>query len=150
MRIGTDAPIACATGSRECWEAFASEKAALSRYATLLGDHRFADRLNFFQLVDLAFSNDQNALTALRETAKYIGIGMGNLIQGLSPEAIVIGGTIVRAWPLIGKDVEEAAGNVVCQGVHETRIIPSSLGAEPGLLGAFSLVLADKFASISL
>lgn len=150
MRIGTDAPVGCATGSRECWEAFASERAALSRYATLLGDRRFVDRISFFQLVDLALGGDANAVAALKETAMYIGIGMGNLIQGLSPEAIVVGGTIVRAWPLIVEDVQTAAGRVVCQGIHQTKIIPSSLGGEPGLLGAFSLVLADKFASISM
>ena len=150
MRIGTDAPVECATGSRECWEAFASEHAALSRYASLLGDPDLVDRISFFELVDRAFDNDQHALAALKETAEYIGIGMGNLIQGLSPEAIVLGGTFVRAWPLIGEDVQAAAGKVVCQGIHETKIIPSSLGWEPGLLGAFSLVLADKFASISV
>ena len=33
MIIGKGAPIACASGSRECWEAFASERAALARYA---------------------------------------------------------------------------------------------------------------------
>lgn len=150
MRIGTDAPIECATGSRECWEAFASEKSALSRYATLLGNHNYADRISFSELVELAFQNDENALTALKETARYIGIGMGNLIQGLSPEAIVVGGTIVRAWPLISADIQEAAGQVVCQGIHETKIIASTLGAEPSLFGAFSLVLADKFGSISI
>jgi N-acetylglucosamine repressor len=150
MRIGTDAPIECATGSRECWEAFASEKSALSRYAARLGNQKNANRISFLQLVELAFQKDENALSALKETAKYIGIGMGNLIQGLSPEAIIVGGTIVRAWPLIGADIQAAAEEVVCQGVHKTKIIPSSLGGEPGLLGAFSLVLADKFASISI
>jgi len=147
MRIGTDAPIECATGSRECWEAFASERSALRRYAARLGDQE--SRISFLELVELAFQNDENALAALKETAKYIGIGMGNLIQGLSPEAIIVGGTIAGAWPLIGADIQVAAGEVVCQGVHQTKIIPSSLGGEPGLLGAFSLVLADKFASIS-
>lgn len=150
MRIGTDAPIGCATGSRECWEAFASEKAALSRYVTLRGNHRADPTVSFRQLVDLAFEGDKMALTALKETAKYVGIGMGNLIQGLSPEAIVVGGTMVEAWPLIVEELQNAADEVVCQGIHKTRIIPSSLGGEPGLLGAFSLVLADKFASISL
>lgn len=150
MRIGTDAPVECATGSRECWEAFASEHAALSRYASLLGDPDLLNRISFLELVDRAFGNDVHALAALKETAEYIGIGMGNLIQGLSPEAIVLGGTIVRAWPLIGECVKAAADKVVCQGIHETKIIPSSLGCEPGLLGAFSLVLADKFASISV
>jgi len=150
MRIGTDAPIACANGSSECWEAFASERAALARYAKLLGNQRYADRISFVQLVDLAFKDDKNAVAALKETARYIGIGMGNLIQGLSPEAIVVGGAIVRAWPIIGEDIANAAASVVCQGMTATQIIPSSLGAEPALMGAFSLVLADKFASISI
>jgi predicted NBD/HSP70 family sugar kinase len=150
MRIGTDAPTECATGSRECWEAFASEKSALSRYAALLDDQSYTSRINFTQLVDLALRNDENALLALKETAKYIGIGMGNLIQGLSPEAIIVGGTIARAWPLISGDIQSAAEQGICQGIHETKIMPSTLGGQPGLLGAFSLVLADKFASISI
>lgn len=148
MRIGTDAPTACANDSRECWEAFASEKAALARYATLLGNQSYADRISFARLVELAFTNDKNALASLKETARYIGIGMGNLIQGLSPEAIIVGGTIVRAWPLIGEDIKASAADVVCQGMTETQIIASTLGPEPALMGAFSLVLADKFASI--
>lgn len=149
MRIGTGAPIACATGSRECWEAFASEKAAIERYAALVGKTNAADRISFAELVDLAFKGEKSALAALTETAHFIGIGIGNLIQGLSPEAVVVGGTIVKAWTLIADEIQKAADQVVCQGVHETKIIPSSLGGEPGLLGALSLVLADKFASIS-
>ena len=149
MRIGTGAPIECATGSSECWEAFASERSALARYEELAGKIEHGDSISFVRLVAMAFGGDKNALTALKETARFIGIGIGNLIQGLSPEAVVVGGSFVKAWPLIIEDIQKAADEVVCQGVHETKIIPSSLGNEPGLLGAFSLVLADKFASIS-
>lgn len=147
MRIGTDAPTECATGSRECWEAFASERSALSRFQTLAG--RSTEKFTFGDLLDLALSGDENAIAALRETARFIGLGMGNLIQGLSPEAIVVGGTIVNAWSIIADEIQAAADSVICQGIHQTLILPSSLGSQPGLLGAFSLVLADKFASIS-
>src|SRR4029450_731734 len=37
MTIGTGAPVQCAGGTRECWEAFASELAALARYRSLAG-----------------------------------------------------------------------------------------------------------------
>jgi predicted NBD/HSP70 family sugar kinase len=148
MRIGTDAPVACATGSRECWEAFASERAALARFSKYSRHNR--DALEFEELVELALAGDKGALAALEETSRYIGIGMGNLIQGLSPEAIIVGGVIVRAWDLISKDIIEAAESVVCQGIPSTRIIASTLGSQPTLLGAFSLVLADKFSSISI
>ncbi|MEQ1765480.1 MAG: ROK family transcriptional regulator [Pyrinomonadaceae bacterium] len=147
MRIGTDAPTECAMGSRECWEAFASERSALSRFEKLA--ERSVDEMIFGDLVGLAQNGDKNAIAALKETARFIGLGMGNLIQGLSPEAIVVGGTLVNAWPLIADDIKAAAASVICQGIHRTKIVPSSLGGQPGLLGAFSLVLADKFASIS-
>lgn len=150
MRIGTGAPVACGTGSRECWEAFASERAALARYAMLLGNQSFADRITFVELVDLALNGNKNAVAALKETAHFIGIGMGNLIQGLSPDAIVVGGAIARAWSVIGKDIEASVDGVVCQGMAPARIIPSTLGPEPALLGAFSLILADKFKSFSI
>jgi Transcriptional regulator/sugar kinase len=150
MRIGTDAPVACATGSRECWEAFASERAALARYARSSGSSNGNDRMTFAELVELAVAGNKNALQALKQTAGYIGIGLGNLIQGLSPEAIIIGGTIVRAWDLIADDVKAAAEGIVCRGIPETQIMASTLGSEPTLLGAFSLILADKFASISI
>lgn len=148
MRIGTNAPTACATGSRECWEAFASERSARSRFANLSGNS--TDEFAFDTIVDLARRGDHHAITALKETARFIGLGMGNLIQGLSPEAIVLGGKIANTWDLIGDEVQLAAESVVCQGIHRTKILPSSLGDQPGLLGAFSLVLSEKFASISL
>lgn len=145
MRIGTDAPVSCGTGSRECWEAFASERAAVARYSKNNGDGP-----TFVELVDWASAGDKRARQAIKETAYYIGIGLGNLIQGLSPEAIVIGGTIVRAWDLVADEIKSAAQGVLCQGVPKTRIIASTLGSEPGLMGAFSLVLVDKFASTSI
>lgn len=150
MRIGNDAPVLCATGSGECWEAFASERAALGRYEKLTGTQDYPNRINFLQLVELAMTGEKAALAALKETAHYIGIGMGNLIQGLSPDVIVVGGTITRAWDLISADIQAAAEGVLCQGIPATHIIPSSLGPEPALMGAFSLVLAEMFAPVTL
>jgi predicted NBD/HSP70 family sugar kinase len=148
MRIGTNAPVACGTGSSECWEAFASEKAALARYANIRKTN--GSQVSFARLVDLAVGGETEALTALRETADYIGIGLGNIIQGLSPEAVVIGGTVAKAWDLIADDVHRAVKRVVCYEVPSIRIMASTLGSEPTLLGAFSLILAAKFALVTV
>lgn len=149
MRIGTDAPISCANGSRECWEAFASERAALARYSALAGTSD-PGSITFSELIGLAFDGDANSLSALRETAHYIGLGLGNLIQGLSPDAILVGGTISQAWSLVGEDIIAATDSVVCQGMTGTRILPSTLGSNGALMGAFSLSLVRKFASVSI
>src|SRR5262249_28337050 len=50
MTIGEDAPVACAAGSHECWEAFASERAALARYERRCSGSD-QPRINFAQLV---------------------------------------------------------------------------------------------------
>ena len=150
MTIGQGAPVACASGSRECWEAFASERSALARYKNLSHGHNGAGSTTFGELVDLALTHDGAARTALKETAKYLGIGIANLIRGLAPEAVIVGGPIVRAWPVISDDIRNTVEGTVCRGLPSTRIIASTLGSEPTLMGAISLVLASKFASVSV
>ena len=147
MTIGSDAPVACATGSRACWEAFASERAALARYGAT-GNGPGARRIRFDQLLDRALGGEAEARAALVETARYLGVGIANLIKGLSPEAVILGGRIARAWPLIEEELKAAVvENCLCRGLPVPRIFVSSLGEQPRLRGALSLVLAGKFAS---
>jgi predicted NBD/HSP70 family sugar kinase len=150
MTIGEGAPIACAAGSRGCWEAFASERAALARYAKFIHHSNSNSSISFEQMVDRALKGEQAAQLALKETAHYLGIGIANLIQGLSPEAVIVGGPMVRAWSLIAEDIRRAVEESLCRGLPPARIFASTLGAQPTLMGALSLILAAKFASVSL
>jgi predicted NBD/HSP70 family sugar kinase len=155
MTIGEGAPISCSAGRFDCWESFASERTALARFSKLKGktngkSNGNGNGVTFVQLIDLAFAGDKNALAALKETARYIGVGISTLIQGLSPDVTIIAGTIVRAWPLIADEVRGAADAAICQGFPSGNIMPSTLGPYPTLMGALSLVLANKFASISI
>ncbi|HEY0458080.1 MAG TPA: ROK family transcriptional regulator [Pyrinomonadaceae bacterium] len=150
MTIGDSAPIACAAGSHNCWEAYASERAALARYANLSGKRNGGQQISFIELVNIALDGDEKAVAALKETAHYIGIGISNLIQGLSPEVTVVTGTIVSAWKLIADEIKASAESAICQGYPSVNIMPSTLGSYPTLMGAFCLVLADKFASVSI
>ena len=150
MTIGRDAPVACASGSRECWEAFASERSALARYKSLSGGRNGAATTNFAKLIDLALTSEGPARAALQETAYFLGIGIANLIRGLAPQAVIVGGPIVRAWPVISADIRSTVEATICRGLPTTHIIASTLGPEPTLMGALSLVLASKFASVSV
>lgn len=150
MTIGQGAPVACASGSRECWEAFASQRAALARYKNLSRGANGDLNNNFQELLDQALRSDGAARSALKETAHYLGIGIANLIRGLAPEAVIVGGPIVRAWPIISHDIRSTVEATICRGLPSTRIIASTLGPEPTLMGALSLVLASKFASVSV
>ena len=148
MTIGKGAPVACAAGSDECWEAFASERAALARYSqrTLTNGQ---GRPNFERLIDLAFEGDQVAVDALVETAHYLGLGISNVSKGLSPQAVILGGQIARAWPLIADELRTTIErSSVCRGLSSAPAYASTLGEDTRLMGALSLVLAGKFASV--
>ncbi|MGH9823913.1 MAG: ROK family protein [Blastocatellia bacterium] len=150
MTIGTGAPAVCASGSSECWEAFASERAAVARYMkTCSGCEGDGSKISFLELIERALKGDPAAKSAFAETAHYLGVGISNLIKGLSPEAVIVGGRIAAVWPLIADDlkmaVEEAS---ICRGLPSARIIASTLGEYPRLMGALSMVLGSKFSSM--
>ena len=144
MTIGKGAPVACAAGSEECWEAFASERATLARYR-----QRTDAEITFVQLIDKALAQDEAATEALLETAHYLGLGISNLTKGLSPEAVILAGDIARAWPLIAGELRSTlAANTICSGLPLAPVFASTLGDDTRLMGALSLVLARKFASV--
>lgn len=148
MTIGKGAPVACAAGSEECWEAFASERAALARYKQRRKDLAGSD-ITFFQLIENAFAEDEDAKEALIETAHYLGLGISNLTKGLSPEAVILAGDIARAWPLISSELRRTlAASSICSGLPSTPVYASTLGDHTRLMGALSLVLARKFSSV--
>jgi predicted NBD/HSP70 family sugar kinase len=76
MTIGHGAPVACASGSRECWEAFSSERSALARYKNLTNGDGGSVEISFGDLIDLALGGDEAARAALKETAYYLGVGI--------------------------------------------------------------------------
>ncbi len=147
MIVGERGPVACSCGNYDCWEAFASGRAAIARYAQAVGQSDGAHLPGFAQLVDRALAGERFAIDALVETAHYLGIGISNLVIGLSPEAVVVGGAIARAWPLVADALGETIGRSVRRGLPSALIVPSILGDQPTLLGSISLVLARKFAS---
>lgn len=147
MIVGRDAPVPCSCGSRDCWEAHASERAILGRYLSYNGNG--SSPVTIDQIVDLAIRNDAHAVRSFRETAGYLGIGISNLIVGLSPQAIVVTGKVARAWNLIEGELRKIADRSVRSGLPKTMISASTLGDHPTLKGALSLVLARKFASAS-
>lgn len=146
MVIGTEAPVACSCGNHDCWEAFSSERAALARYGRLSGPDQ-TPSIIFPELVDRALGGEANARAALVETAHFLSIGISNLVVGFSPEAVVVGGDIARAWSLVEGALAERIERTVRRGLPSARIMPSTLGEKPALRGALSLVLAGKFAA---
>jgi predicted NBD/HSP70 family sugar kinase len=147
MIIGERAPVPCSCGSYNCWEAFASGRAAIARYLKLSGTTDGAREMDFARLIDLALCGEGAAQVALSETARYLGVGISNLIIGFSPDIIVVGGAITRAWTMVSDVLRETVEGSIRRNLQPVHIIASTIGERASLMGALSLVLANKFSS---
>ncbi|MEO8041459.1 MAG: ROK family transcriptional regulator [Acidobacteriota bacterium] len=147
MYVEGNATTACSCGRFDCWEAHASEKAIVNRYRQTVGNSDGV--IDMERLIRLAQNGERAAVDVLKESAKYLGIGISNLLIGFSPQAVVIGGKIAGAWDLISDEIQVLSERSVRHELSRAIIVPSSLGDEPTILGSISLVLAGKFASAS-
>lgn len=146
MFVSENAPVPCSCGRRDCWEAHASDTALLHRYQNGNGSVHSA-AMDTERLISLALNGEQRAVEKLKENAKYLGIGISNLLIGFSPQAIVISGSITKAWDLIKNEIQEAGQRSIRQEIKMAEIMCSSLGDRPTILGSISLVLTRKFAA---
>jgi len=130
----------CRCGQRGCWDLYASDKATITRYLGLRGGG--AKRVpTMRKLMELVDSGDHAATEAVRETARYLGIGITGLINGLDPEVVVIGGEITKGWGLIEPIiVEETKRSLLAPRSHGVAIRRSAFEVRPSLKGALTLI----------
>ncbi len=78
----------------------------------------------------------------MKEMGRMLGIGIANLINIFNPEMIVIGGGVKDAWPLFIDAVqEEVARRAFEVPAKRTRIVPSLLGDDAGMVGSAAVAL---------
>lgn len=130
----------CRCGQRGCWDLYASDKATMNRYMELRGSggRRLSTMRKLIELVD---SGDVAATEAVRETARYLGIGITGLINGLDPQVVVIGGEITKVWGVIEPIiVKETQRSLLAPRSHGVAIRPSAFEVRPSLKGALTLI----------
>ena len=132
----------CSCGRRGCWETFASNRATLNRYNSLV--KRKSAVRTVTELIALASKGDAVALETLQTTARYLGEGIASLVHGLSPEVVVIGGEITGAWPSIQPIVEGCIKSNYIVPPISFKVRPSST-LRPSLFGAIPIALQHCF-----
>ncbi|MBX7170777.1 MAG: ROK family transcriptional regulator [Pyrinomonadaceae bacterium] len=153
MIVGVEAPVPCSCGGNFCWESNASESAIIGRYEKSFmnnGHPLGSSVVTLPMIISLAEQGEKQAIDALRESAKFLGIGIANLIVGLSPQAVIISGNITKAWHIIKDEILSVAERGIIRDLPHPSIMASTLGDQPTLIGALSLVLARKFASATM
>lgn len=134
----------CGCGSRGCWETEVGQE-ALARHAGIApGDD---DDVLVDEILRRAHAGDRLALDALREVGRWLGLGVGNLINILNPDLVVFGGFYAPIFPFLQPWITEAAErSSLVAPWHECTICPSELGSDVRLIGASELVFADVIA----
>jgi predicted NBD/HSP70 family sugar kinase len=137
----------CRCGRRGCWERYASNSAAVQYYLSGDGAVRPPDpgRVPRFEdLMRLAGAGDARAAASIERMARYLGMGLANLMTGLAPEVIVIIGEVTSIWDQVGPIVSDTIAARALPGAA-TRVIPTDPASQPRLRGAVTLVVQQHF-----
>ncbi|HMC20927.1 MAG TPA: ROK family transcriptional regulator [Thermoanaerobaculia bacterium] len=152
MTLNIEGPR-CACGANGCWEAYVSNLATLSRYfgRNLAEEQPLpleSATLTIDDLVALAHSGDNKALSALQTTARYLGLGLASVVNAVDPARIYIGGEIAAAWDLIETTVRSSLKERTLRPVgRHVEIVVVPADDYPRLKGAAALVAAPSFAA---
>jgi glucokinase len=84
-----------------------------------------------------ALEGDKVAMQAVARAARYLGIGVLNLIHIFDPDRVVLGGGVSRLGPLLFDPVRTwVRDHAMAPVQREIPILPAALGDQVGLLGA--------------
>jgi glucokinase len=140
----------CSCGFRGCWESLAAgpamaawlESAAPPNYPHRMG-------LTAKRICQLAVEGDELACSAVSREARYLGLGLANLINLFTPDAIVLSGSIMKSSDLFLDGIRQTIRQG-CRFVpfEKTELLLASLGQDANLIGA-AMVWHHRFGKIT-
>ncbi|WP_123040246.1 ROK family transcriptional regulator [Cohnella candidum] len=105
------------------------------------------DSVDLFAIIRAARREDALAVNLLKESARYVGIALANVINMITPESIVIGGYLVNEYPPYFDQLKEVALPRCFASFHKDSMLQSSsLKHQAGVIGAGTLGL-ERFLS---
>ena len=145
----------CRCGNRGCLEAYASGPniAARAREGLEAGRESILaelvdgelDRLTAQTVTDAVKREDAYAREVMAETARYLGVGLANLVNTLNPEMIVVVGGVTRAgehlFAPLRKEVRRRAFE---SAVDACTIVPGGLPETAGVIGAAGVFVMER------
>jgi glucokinase len=146
----------CNCGKQGCLEAYASgtamAKIAQEKIKRLSRSQRKKSRLarcleeregkiSAANIALAARAGDSLARDIFDEAGHDLGLGLSTVIHVLNPEAIILGGSVTKAYPLFRKAMTKALKeNVWSVPLKNCKILPSKLGDQVADLGTIALV----------
>ena len=161
MTVDEDGPLCCC-GSSGCLEALAScstiintVKLALEKGVTSkindMADQELA-RITVEIIAAAAEQNDSLAYRTLHEAASHIGAACADLVNLLNPQAIVFGGALFRAAPVLLLDEVRHVirRRSLEKSANDVSLMISAAGSDAGARGIARLIAAELIRPIFL
>jgi glucokinase len=137
----------CKCGNYGCLEAYASGPSIAERAReALAGDAESMlydlvegnlDRLTAATVYEASKLGDSIALEVVRETARYLGTGLANLLNLFNPDVVVIAGGVTQAGDSLFEPLaREVRRRAFKPAVDACRVVPGTLPGTAGVVGA--------------
>jgi glucokinase len=114
-------------------EQFASGPAIANRFSALRGDRVYATH----DVMDLAEDGDELARTVVTSAGAALGAAIGQLVNMLDPEVVVIGGGLGLVGGAFRSAIDEALRTHIWSELHrDLPLLSAQLGIDAGFVGA--------------
>lgn len=137
----------CYCGFKGCWESLATGPAMeMWMAANIPADYPYQQDLSAKTICQLARGGDRFAIRAVEREARYLSLGLANLVTLYVPDAIVLGGSVMNSSDQFLDTIHKTIA-ASCHFVPYQRceIALASLGEDANLIGA-ARVWYHKFA----
>src|SRR6516162_3145680 len=128
----------CSCGFRGCWESLAAGPASVKWFrANAPAGHAELLDLTAKRICELARGGDALARRAVEHEVQYLGLGLANLVTLFAPDAIVLGGSLMKSSDLFLPGIRSLIRQC-CKYVpfEKTELALASLGEDANLIGA--------------
>ncbi len=130
-------------------ESLAGDGATCGRFFPQNGSHKQPCESVSVCVRDIAhraLAGDRAARRALMETARYLGIGISNVIWGLDPDAVVVDGALADAWTIVAPVLyDQFADGREFSNFRNLILRPSVLRGQTAIIGAAALPFQSLF-----
>ncbi len=143
----------CYCGANGCWEVLASAPAIVRRAKVAFAGadpnsplmrliDNDLDQITAELVSVAATQGDPIAQQQVHETATIMGVGISNVMNIFGPQVVILGGGVMKGWPLFEKVVRGIiAERESVVPLHLIRLVRAELGLSAGVTGAAKAIL---------
>jgi len=150
----------CGCGNYGCLEAYASGTAIAERAREALSFEQTSilremvggdvSKITAATVYAAANQGDVVATEVVRDTARFLGTGLANLLNIFNPDVVVIAGGVTQAGEaLFGPLRAEVRRRAFKPAVEACRVVPGTLPGTAGVVGAVATFIAQRGSLIS-